>query len=621
MNTHNRISYKLLMRLFCLILSSCLLWGCAGNQKAPSGDTAAETDITSEILETTLAERPDTEAARSEQMTFDSLCQEFFQDQALDSFLTLHYTLKNPEQYGITDYSIDFGEFSLDHLKEGQQRQNHLQEALAAIDPNLLTDAQKLTYRILTKALLYEDSFEGLELYYQALSPATGVQAQLPVLLTEYVFYDKEDIEHYLTLLSDIDRYYRQILDFEKQRADAGLFMSDDCVDQIVTECAAYMLASDHNLMVTGFDKRIDEMTSLTEEEKGDYKQRNITLVNEHFIPAYELLTDGLKALKGRGSNDQGLCHTPKGKDYYEYLVNSAIGTTCSNMDELQKRLEDQIDADLLAISRILKESPETADELAGYHFVESDPAKTLQFLEQAVKEDFPEISEYHYVTKYVPAELEQSLSPAFFLVPPIDSYNNCVIYINQGSSAAADALFPTLAHEGIPGHLYQNVYFLSNCDTPLRTILSFSGYSEGWATYVENYAYTIPGNGLSPELGQVLAHNASASLGIHALLDLNINYYGWDKKQAGEFLKNYFDISQSQVVDSLYHAVVNDPANYLTYYAGYLEIWRMRKLAEETLGDDFRLKEFHQFLLDIGPAPFTVIEPYFKTWLMTYHM
>ncbi len=620
MQIRKQIPYKLLVRFICLLLSICLLWGCAGGRNATeSPDSAPETTIS----ETTqaAADHSDTEAARQAQNTFEQLCQDFFQKQASESFLTLHYTLKDPEKYGITDYKVRFGEFSLDYMKESQQRMAQLQDSLADIDPAHLTDQQKLTYRILTKALQYENAGQGLELYYQPLTPSTGVHAQLPILLTEFVFYDKSDIENYLTLLADMDRYFQQILDFEKLQAEAGLFMTDACVDQVVADCDAYMLASDHNLMVTGFDKRIDEMTALTEEEKGGYKLRNRTIVTEDFIPAYELLTTGLKSLKGSGTNEQGLCYHPEGKAYYEYLVNAAIGPTCTTIDELQKTLQDQIDADLLAISRILEASPQTSKELADYQFVEQDPLKALAFLENAVKEDFPEISQYSYVTKYVPTELEQTLSPAFFLVPPIDSYQNCVIYINQSSSAATDSLFTTLAHEGIPGHLYQNVYFLSNCNSNIRKILSFLGYSEGWATYVENYAYTLPGNGLSQELGQVLAHNSSASLGIHALLDLNVNYYGWDKQTTSQFLNQYFDISQDNVVESLYQAVVNNPSNYLTYYAGYLEIIQMRKLAEETLGDQFQLREFHQFLLDMGPAPFSVIEPYFKTWLMTYHM
>lgn len=184
-------------------------------------------------------------------------------------------------------------------MQETAKEQDDLRNTLAGIELDYLADHQKLTYRILEKSLEYELSGQGLELYYQPLSPSTGIQAQLPMLLTEFVFYEKGDVEDYLSLLSDIDSYYQQILDFEKEKAKAGLFLTDSCVDQITTECGGYLLSPEHNLMVTGFDRRIDAMEGLTDEERADFKTRNLTTVTEHFIPAYELLLQGLAELKG----------------------------------------------------------------------------------------------------------------------------------------------------------------------------------------------------------------------------------------------------------------------------------------------------------------------------------
>lgn len=621
-----KIRSKSLYRfLLPLLLTVCLLCGCLNGSRPQetSGALPAETSADG-LAEDTSPDKSNSETyeqdAQNIQKQFDDLCQTLFEDQISKDYLSLHYSLKDPEEYGITDYSRNFSTFSLAEMLKNQAEQDKLRQDLAAIDISYLTDNQKLTYRILTKSLEYEELGRGLELYYQPLAPSTGIQAQLPVLLTEFIFYDKQDVEDYLTLVSGIDDYFQQILDFEKEKAKEGLSLTDACIDQITDECSAYLLAPEHNLMAAGFDRRIDDMADLTEEERADFKARNLTILAEHFIPAYELLLNGLKELKGTCTNEQGLYYDPKGKDYYEYLVQSSIGTTYSSMEEIQEAIEQQIDSDLLAISQILKDSPETAKELENYSFCETQPEKILELLKTEMEEDFPEIVPYRYTAKYVPEELEQTLGPAFFLVPPIDAYDSCIIYINPGTIAGSQTLFTTLAHEGIPGHLYQNVYFLSHCDSNIRKILSFLGYSEGWATYVENYSYTID-NGLSPELGQILAHNASASLGIHALMDLNINYFGWNREQVSDYLKQFFDVSQPDVVDSIYQAMKNDPSNYMAYYVGYLEILKMRDLAQETLKEQFQLKEFHKFLLDIGPAPFTVIEPYFKTWLMTYHL
>ena len=90
------------------------------------------------------------------------------------------------------------------------------------------------------------------------------------------------------------------------------------------------------------------------------------------------------------------------------------------------------------------------------------------------------------------------------------------------------------------------------------------------------------------------------------------------DKDQAAVYLSQYFGISDSALVDELYSYMLDAPVNYLNYYVGYLEISHMKEQAEITLKDQFELKEFNRFILDIGPAPFTVIKPYFKEWLQS---
>ena len=559
-------------------------------------------------------------AADQARTAFEDWSQRFLKEQLGDSFLNLHYSLVSPESCGITDYTPDFGSFSLQEMQDARNRQEQFRSQLAQIDPDLLDEEQQLTYRILTEAFRLEESGKGLELYYQPLAPSNGIQAQLPILLAEFTFRTRQDIDDYLALLSSIDRYYGQILEFEKEKAAAGLFMTDDCADQIVEECAAYRLPSDHNFLTAMFDQRIDAFEGLTDEERAAYKEQNRAVIDGHFVPAYDLLMDGLTGLKGSCVNDQGLYYFPDGKRYYEYLINSSIGTSYESIEALRDAIAAQIEDDLADMTDIITEHPETADQIMDYSFAYTGPDQILAQLQSQITEDFPECQPCSYVTRYVPDDLAHTLGPAFFLVPPIDDYDDCVIYINPDSTSDSQALYTTLAHEGIPGHMYQNTYFLSHCNDSLRRLLSFTSYCEGWAFYVENYSYTTE-NGLSPELGSLLAHNAAANLGLHAVIDINIHYFGWTREQVKEFLAPYFDVSDESLVETIYNVMLNSPVNYPEYYVGYLEIIRMRDLAQEKLGNEFSLKEFHQFLLDEGPAPFTVIREDFQVWLLAHSL
>ena len=63
---------------------------------------------------------------------------------------------------------------------------------------------------------------------------------------------------------------------------------------------------------------------------------------------------------------------------------------------------------------------------------------------------------------------MEEYLSPAFYMIPAIDNTSENVIYINKGHITDNLSLFTTFAHEGYPGHLYQNVYYASLHPNPI---------------------------------------------------------------------------------------------------------------------------------------------------------
>ena len=80
---------------------------------------------------------------------------------------------------------------------------------------------------------------------------------------------------------------------------------------------------------------------------------------------------------------------------------------------------------------------------------------------------DFPTPPEVSFSVKYVHSSLEDYLSPAFYLTPPLDDLTDNVIYINRASTYTALDLYTTLAHEGYPGHLYQTILSGSTTSDP----------------------------------------------------------------------------------------------------------------------------------------------------------
>ena len=602
-----------LQLIMSLILVISLVTGCV----APGQSADTETDAQTEAgLESSASYEKYEKAHLDAQEHFDQMMNDLFLDEVDNSLITLHYTLANPAAFGITDYDKTLGTVTLEESKQALADAKSLKVQLNDIDSRHLREDQLLTYTILSSYLNTMLSSEGLELYDQPLSSSLGIQAQLPILLSEYVFYTKQDVEDYLSLLSSIDIYYESIIEFEKQKTEAGLGLCDTAIDRIIESCNAYLLDADHSFMAETFAQRLDQVEGLTDTEKEDYSARNRAAINEHFVPAYQKLIDGLTPLKGTGTNDKGLYYFPEGQKYYQYLVNAYTGTSYQDIPELKKAISDQMMNDLTAMDELLTENPALAKKMYSYSFSLTDPNEILENLRTQCIKDFPAIEDYVCNIKNVPSALEATLSPAFYLTVPIDRPQDNSIYINNGSTNTARNLYSTLAHEGYPGHMYQTLYFNRNNSCNLRKLLSFSSYSEGWATYVEYYSYTLD-NGLDPDLGELLRHNAAFTLSLYAILDLNIHYEGWDIKQVQDYLNHYFRISDPSVITTIYYDIAENPANYLEYYVGYLEILNMQSEAKKTLGSRYTNMEFNRFLLDIGPAPFSVIKPYFNEWLI----
>ncbi len=592
------------------LLSTTLLSGCKSGPETPSATTAAP------FAEESMADyEAFDEKKLQSQAEFDKAMVELFREEIGAEQINLHYMLKDPSVYGITQAEHLYAPVTLEYFEENRQDRQELSKELENYDPALLTEDQKLTLRILQSYLRSESLSDGLELYHQPLATTIGTQAQLPILLAEYTFNTREDVDDYLKLLDGIDEYYAEIIAFEKKKAEAGLMMSDTSIDHVIESCESYLLKPDDNFMISTFNERLDVVPGLSEEEKEAYRYQNNELLETSFLSAYKNMIAELENLKGTGTNEIGLCGFPDGKKYYRYLVYSLTGTSYPSIQELLDAVEENLKQSLMTTTEMLQKNPKLAEEFDTYQYRQTEPEAIMEELKTLNQNSFPALPACSYTFKAVPEALELSLSPAFYLVSPIDDYQNNVIYINHNPRFSSNSLYNVIAHEGYPGHLYQNVYFRANCDSNIRKLLSFQGYSEGWATYVEQLSFTLD-NGLSQEMGEMLAANTAASLGLHACLDIYVNYMGWGKEEVQNYLKNFYS-NPEQVVDSIFHAMIENPGNYLSYYVGYLEFKNMRETAEIQLGKKFNEMEFHKFLLDIGNAPFDVIQAYFTSWLM----
>lgn len=530
-----------------------------------------------------------------------------FRREITGNTLNLHYTLEHPEHFGITDYPVTLGNASPETLEASFQQLESYYDALEKVPYRKLSANNRLTYDIFSFYLKNQTDAKEFALYAEPLGPTLGTQAQLPILLAEYNFTGMQDIEEYLLLLSQMDTYFASLMEFEKAKAEAGLFMSDTAADNIISQCRSFITDSKSNFMITLFDEKIDVFPGLDANTRQTLKQRHRDIIDTHMIPAYRLIIRELNVLKGRGVNDKGLCFLPKGREYYEYLVREQTGDT-DTPEQLVSRLQTQLKSDLTELQTLLREHPHLLREASSLKLNVNTPQEMLTDLTKKITTAFPEPPDVTCDIKYVHPSLEPYLSPAFYLTPPIDNLTHNVIYINRAAKYSPLQLYTTLAHEGYPGHLYQSVFTGNTPRNKLLSLLNFGGYVEGWATYVEMYSFSLAD--VPPEIASAYRLNRSITLCISSLLDIAIHYYGYTRADAAVYLSR-FGFTDLATAESFYNTILEAPANYLKYYVGYLNFIELRDMQKEKLGDKFSLKEFHRKVLEIGPAPFPVIKKY----------
>ena len=464
----------------------------------------------------------------------------------------------------------------------------------------------KITYDILEYQIKAAEQSADFILYEEPLGLVSGVQTQFPVVLSEYQFYDSQDVETYLELLEMTGAYFDSLIKFEREKSSAGLFMADYALDTVIEQCQAFLDMGDGNYLYSTFVDRIKDVNELTEEEKSDYIQDNALAVSDCIFPAYEKLISDLEQLRGSGKNEKGLSYLPEGIDYYELVVRQSTGSERS-VEEMEDLTRRQITDDLEAMEKVLGITTEEAQEAAAA-IAQTSAELILTRLQEGISGTFPEAPDTVLEVKYVPEEMEDHLSPAFYMIPAIDNTEQNVIYINQAHMSDDLTLFTTLAHEGYPGHLYQTVYYESTDPDPIRSIMDFGGYVEGWATYAEMGSYYL--TPLSKEQATLLQKNSSIILGLYALADMGIHYDGWTRMDTVAFFSNY-GITDAETVERIYELIIGSPGNYLKYYIGYVEFLELKKEWAEEKGEAFSQKEFHEAVLEVGPAPFEIVEEY----------
>lgn len=561
----------------------------------------------------------------SEQKRFEEFLHDEYVDSVTSDTLTYNYEIKDGDALGIPEPEVSLGDddMSDEGIRKQKSEFDETYEKLSSFDREDLTENQQLTYDIIKQYM--ENQEQGyLNIYLsEPFSPMKGLQANISTYFTDYRFDDKGDVERYIEVLGMVKDYFDDYLEFEKVKSEKGYFMSDDVCDAVIEQCEDFISDKDNHFMIQTFNDSIESLSFLTEEEIRNFEAQNKKAVADSLIPAFQDVIDVLSSLKGTGKNDGGLCNYEGGKDYYTYLLQNAAGTD-KTPDEVAEMLDDNLSQLLTDMTSMVIKDYDSYEYLYSNYddlfseYDDAEPTEIIDRLMETATEHYPDMREISYTAKKLDKSLEeiQENVLAYYMSPAIDDQDNNLIRVNGKHT---DGMWTTLAHEGYPGHMLQNAYYMSTDPEPIRTVLNFLGYKEGWAMYACYDAlsyYTFEGASNSENVAKLYQINDEINYLVCGRIDIGINYEGWSLQDAKDYLVGKG--LSGDAADGLYTTLVGDPAVYQSYSTGYYELKEIRDYAEEELGSKFDLKEFNTVVLETGPCQFNILRQQVDKYINT---
>lgn len=531
--------------------------------------------------------------------SFSDFEDELFQEMMSEDYTTLHFSLRDYQKYGIEKPDVNIGDASWDDYEDSVEDCDEYLKKLQSFDYDSLSETEQKDYRTIAFYLERNKELNSYPYFDWAFNSAEGVIDNLLTTFTEFVFYEKEDIDDYLATLASVPAYLDQCLENTKKQAAKGYFLTDAMLKATEDAIEKFVDKKDDNELIKIFDENIDAFDGLSAEEKEAYKKKNREIVLNAYIPSYEKVAEELQKLKGSRKADYNVSSLDGGSEYYAALARyktSIDADVETILDICTQYIEKSVDE----LYDIMQNHSEVTEETLDFDSAED----VLSYLEGHL-DAFPALDKVYYNVQYLDPSVANDSIVAYYLSPPVDDMRDNVIKINGDNVSDVLDLYTTLAHEGFPGHLYQTNYYIQQQPSLLRTQLTMMGYQEGWGMFAEGQALHV--SGLSEYASEYQKINIELNYVLSAAVDLGVNGLGWSTKDVSKYLDR-LDLNSS-IAKDLYDFATLQPGTILPYGVGIAMFELLEKKAKNALGNDFDQKAFNEVLLNDGNRPFEVVE------------
>ena len=564
--------------------------------------------------------------------------------------VSLQLLLRSPElltSLGVIDNTpLDFhsgklGSYDKNSEMEDLEFLRESRRGLDAYGPEGLEGQELLSWKIV--AWFFDDIIRQSEVEYSGyrVNQISGVMVNTPQFLTDsHVIQDERSVRRYIERLNEFARVIEEVKVRVLDDRDNGVVPPDFIIEKALTGMRAFIEdGAEANPLITTLPEKIEKIDTISDEIRTDLHRQVTVAVETKIIPMYEDMISIFESLLDDTNHDAGIWRLPEGDQIYRNALQSNNSTTLSADEihniglsevdrieiEMQKILESEGYSEGSLVSRIRQ-----LMELPEHNFPNTDEGRLEQidYLHQVNDQIMENISDFFITIPPQPLEIlrvptyaENSAPGGYYRPPALDGSAPGRFYINQKDTRDNPRwTLPTLMyHEGSPGHHFQlsaaqlveNVPFL-------RKVSPFSSYAEGWALYSERIAAEDMGMYEDYPLGNLGRLQAEMFRAVRLVVDTGMHSKRWSRERAIDYMLSKTGMTEAEVTREIERYVVW-PGQATAYKVGQIYMLRLRSMAEEELGDQFDIREFHEMILMNGAMPLEILEESVTSWISSF--
>ncbi len=518
---------------------------------------------------------------------------------------------------------------SLSAIKERAQQRERFLDELKQIAVGSLNSGKRIDHELLRRRLEDQLSDFRFQTHLMPINNRSGFHIRFPELPRVMNPRSKQDFANYVARLKDFDRYVDEQITLLRGGMEAGLVQPAIIMRDSLSQVQAQIV---DDLSKSLFISNIAE-EAIAALDPDSWKQIESEIrdaIQSSVIPAYQrfavfLETEYLPACRG----PVGAAALPMGREFYlnrirrfttldispEELHQTGIrenGRIRLEMEVIKKSVdfEGTLDAFLEHLRTDPKFYATTAEELM------QTTALILKRADGRLPELFGHLPRIPYGLREIPAYVAPQTTAAYYWPPATDGSRGGFYYLNTYnlSSRPLYQLEALSLHEAVPGHHLQLAIQAELDDLhPISRESNFTAFIEGWALYSERLGKDI-GFYKDPyqDFGRLSMEAWRAS---RLVVDTGLHWMGWSRQQAIDYMTANTALSPHNIVAEV-DRYIGWPGQALAYKTGELAISRIRRKAEQALGDHFDIRSFHDRVLEAGSIPLPLLEERIDIWI-----